>query len=180
MRQAERPARGWPGGNLAVRVTPGPREILDREGQLKEELMFVAIARFPEVPFEREAEFRAWFAWSNGQLRGIDGLRGRRLLRARDGSYTALVEHDSAETFAAMHATTEASRVRTRLGEVLDHELSATTYEVVVDLARSGSCCGGRGGHGGQGSRDESSAGVDAGGMVDLQFPTMCSASPRQ
>ena len=48
--------------------------------------MFVAIARFPEVPFDREAEFRAWFAWSNGQLRGIDGLRGRRLLRAEDGS----------------------------------------------------------------------------------------------
>ena len=55
--------------------------------------MFVAIARFPEVPTEREAEFRAWFAWSNDLLRDIDGLQGRRLLRAPDGSYTALVEH---------------------------------------------------------------------------------------
>ena len=104
--------------------------------------MFVAIARFPEVPFDREAEFRAWFAWSNGQLRGIDGLRGRRLLRAEDGSYTALVEHENADTFAAMHTTAVASRVHARLAGVLDHEPAATKYEVVVDLARSGSCCG--------------------------------------
>ena len=44
--------------------------------------MFVAIARFPEVPTDREAEFRAWFAWSNDLLRDVDGLAGRRLLRA--------------------------------------------------------------------------------------------------
>ena len=31
--------------------------------------MFVAIARFPEVPTEREEEFEAWFAWSNGHTR---------------------------------------------------------------------------------------------------------------
>ena len=72
--------------------------MLDPESQLMEEHMFVAIARFPEVPFDREAEFRAWFAWSNGQLRGIDGLRGRRLLRAEEGSYTALEENENAGT----------------------------------------------------------------------------------
>lgn len=112
--------------------------------------MFVAIARFPEVPTEREAEFRAWFAWSNDQLRDIDGLRGRRLLRASDGSYTALVEHKSAETFAAMGATEVASRVHALLAELLLEELGATMYEVVADLAKSGSCCGGASGHGGQ------------------------------
>ena len=58
--------------------------------------MFVAIARFPEVPAEREAEFRAWFAWSNDQLRDIDGLQSRQLLHASDGTYTALAEHKSA------------------------------------------------------------------------------------
>ena len=73
--------------------------------------MFVAIAQFPEVPTEREEEFQAWFAWSSGQLRGIDGLRSRRLLRAADGTYTALVEHKSAETFAAMHLREVASLV---------------------------------------------------------------------
>jgi|SRR5450759_274139 heme-degrading monooxygenase HmoA len=115
-----------------------------------EERMFVAIARFPEVPTEREAEFRAWFAWSNDLLRDIDGLQGRRLLCASDGSYTALVEHNSAETFAAMHATEVATQVHALLAELLLDEPAATMYEVVADLAKSGSCCGGAGGHGGQ------------------------------
>jgi heme-degrading monooxygenase HmoA len=115
-----------------------------------EERMFVAIARFPEVPTEREAEFRAWFAWSNDQLRDIDGLQSRRLLHATDGSYTALVEHTSAETFAAMHTSDVATQVHALLAELLINEPAATMYEVVADLANSGSCCGGAGGHGGQ------------------------------
>src|SRR5450759_3423481 len=140
-----RPRPGhWSGG------TGGALHRLNPEHQLMEECMFVAIARFPEVPTEREAEFRAWFAWSNDQLRDIDGLRSRRLLRATDGSYTALVEHNNAETFAAMHTTKVASQVRAQLGELFLDEPAVTTHEVVVDLANSGSCCGGAGGHGGQ------------------------------
>jgi len=119
-----------------------------------EETMLVAIARFPEVPTEREPEFRAWFAWSNDQLREIDGLQGRRLLRAADGSYTALVEHQSAETFAAMHATEVAAHVHAKLAELLLEGPGATMYEVVMDLAKSGSCCGGTSGHGGQHRHD--------------------------
>lgn len=110
--------------------------------------MFIAIAQFPEVPTEREAEFRAWFAWSNDRFREVEGLQGRRLLRAADGRYTALVEHKSAETFAAMHATESASHVHAQLGELLLDGPAATIYEVVADLAKSGSCCGGTGGHG--------------------------------
>lgn len=109
--------------------------------------MFIAMARFPEVPIEREAEFRAWFAWSNDRLREVDGLQGRRLLHAADGGYTALVEHHSAETFAAMHATEAAVHVHAQLGELLLDGPAATTYEVVADLAKSVSCCGGTDGH---------------------------------
>ena len=107
--------------------------------------MCVAIARFPEVPGQREEEFQAWFAWSNDQLREIHGLTGRRLLRAADGTYTALVELRSADTLAAMHTTEVASHVHGRLGEILAGETLATKYEVVVDLAKPGSCCGGGG-----------------------------------
>ena len=121
--------------------------------------MFVAIAQFPEVPTEREEEFQAWFAWSSGQLRGIDGLHSRRLLRAADGTYTALVEHKSAETFAAMHLTEVASLVHARLADVVGDEPVATKYEVVVDLATSGSCCG-AGGHGSQRGHNEGAAGA--------------------
>ena len=115
--------------------------------------MFVAIARFPQVPTEREKDLQEWFAWSNDQLREVDGLKGRRLLRAPDGTYTALVEHKSAETFAAMHTTEASSQVHARLGEILDDGPRATKYEVIVDLSTSRSCCGGGGGlHDGHGS----------------------------
>jgi len=124
-----------------------------------EERMFVEIAQFPEVPTEREEELQAWFAWSNG-----------RLLRAADGTYTALVEHQSAETFAAMHLTEVASLVHARLGQVLHGEPMATKYEVVADLAKSGSCCGGGGGHGGHGGHDR----VAAGAGVELQVAGGC------
>ncbi|WP_407343443.1 antibiotic biosynthesis monooxygenase family protein [Pengzhenrongella phosphoraccumulans] len=109
--------------------------------------MFVAIASFPEVPTDRRDEFHAWFAWSNAQLRGTDGLEGRRLLRTTEGTYVALVEHQSAETFAAMHATEQATRVQARLAEILTASPRAAKYEVVAELPASGSCCGG-GGHG--------------------------------
>jgi len=48
------------------------------------------------------------------------------------------VEHQSDETFAAMHSTEAASQVHARLGEVLMGEPAAMKYEVVVDLAKSG------------------------------------------
>jgi len=122
--------------------------------------MFIAIAQFPEVPTEREVQFEAWFVWSNDLLREIDGLQGRRLLRAADGTYSALVEHQSAETFAAMHTTEVASRVHARLGELLGDEPRATRYEVVADLAKSGSCCGGGSGHGRQDGHGQAASGV--------------------
>jgi len=127
--------------------------------------MFVEIAQFPEVPAARVEDFQAWFAWSNGQLREIDGLQDRRLLRATDGTYTALVEHRSADTFAAMKLSGVAALAQARLGQILHGEPMATDYEVVADLARPGSCCGG--GHGGQ-------DGAAAGGRVDLQVAGGC------
>jgi heme-degrading monooxygenase HmoA len=150
------PLGHWSGG------TGGARHRCTPEQQLTEERMFIAIARFPEVPTVREAEFRAWFAWSNDQLRDVEGLQGRRLLRTDDGGYTALVEHDSAESFAAMHATDAASRVHAQLGELLLEGPAASTYEVVADLAKSGSCCGGIGGHGDARTHDLALASVGA------------------
>jgi heme-degrading monooxygenase HmoA len=105
--------------------------------------MFVVIATFPEVTTELDGEFRAWFAWSNNRLRQVEGLTGRRLMLAADGTYAALVEHTSAETFAAMQGTEAAAEVHARLGEILHEMPRHTAYEVVVDLADSRSCCGG-------------------------------------
>ena len=104
--------------------------------------MLVAVVRFPPVPVERDGDFREWFAWSNGQLHEAEGLTARRLLRDGDGAYLGLVEHDSAETFARMHASPAAAEVQQRLHQVLEDAPRADLYEVVED-ATVGGCCGG-------------------------------------
>ena len=110
--------------------------------------MFVALVQFPVVPVERDEEFREWFTWSNQQLQDTSGLKSRRLLRAEDGAYVALVEHESADTFAAMHKTAPVTGVQARLRQLLNDLPHATRFEVIVDSS-TGSCCGGHGGNGG-------------------------------
>jgi len=108
--------------------------------------MHIAIARFPAVPAERDRDFRDWFAWSNDQLRGMGGLRGRRLLRAPDGSYTALVEHDSAAAFAAMLKAEAVSMIHRGLGPILNDRGQAMRYDVLVDFPIGDGCrCDGDG-----------------------------------
>jgi len=110
--------------------------------------MFVAVVQFPAVPAEDDEAFRDWFAWSNELLGSVEGLRDRRLLRDTFGGYAAIVEHDSAETFAAMHATPVADLVHRSLRGLLSAGPSATMFEVVDAFAVSpgGGCCGGRSG----------------------------------
>jgi len=104
--------------------------------------MFVAVVHFPPVPASRDAEFRAWFAWSNEQLRDSAGLAGRRLLRNADGVYVGVVEHESAATFAQMHASPVASEVQQALHGILDDRPQADVYDV-VDAAPVAGCCAG-------------------------------------
>ena len=108
--------------------------------------MFVAVVHFPPVPASRDAEFRAWFAWSNDQLRDSAGLAGRRLLRGADGAYVGLVEHESAATFAQMHASPAAAGVQQALHGILDAQPQADAYDV-VDAAPVAGCCAGTSGH---------------------------------
>ena len=103
--------------------------------------MHIAIARFPAVPAERDKDFREWFAWSNDQLRTMVGLRGRRLLRSPDGSYTALVEHDSASSFAAMRKAEAISMIHHGLGRILSDSRQAMRYDVLVDFPTAETCC---------------------------------------
>lgn len=109
--------------------------------------MFIAVIRFPEIPTDREAEFREWFDWSNQQLVDAHGLRSRRLLRSATGEYAALVEHDSSATFAAMHSQPIVAQIQARLHEVVPAGPQATQYDVVADSAgqeagsAAGACC---------------------------------------
>ena len=129
--------------------------------------MHIAIARFPAVPAERDKDFRDWFAWSNDQLRGMVGLRGRRLLRAPDGSYTALVEHDSASAFAAMHKAEAVSMIHRGLGRILNDRRQAMRYDVLVDFPIAEACrCDGHGTCSCEGAVSEPGLRLGSGGAV--------------
>ena len=104
--------------------------------------MHIAITRFPAVPAERDKDFRDWFARSNEQLHAVVGLRGRRLMRGRDGSYTAMVEHDSAGSFAEMHKAEAISMIHHGLGSILSDSRQAMSYDVLAGFRTAETCSG--------------------------------------
>lgn len=67
--------------------------------------MLVNVVEFPPVAEGRDADFRAWFEWSNGVGAEFDGLVSRRLLEDTKvpGCAAAIVDHESEATFMAMH-----------------------------------------------------------------------------
>lgn len=66
--------------------------------------MFVNIVHFPPIRADKDAEFQEWFAWSNKEFAKHEGFICRRLLKPHNGGdYAAIVEHESYETFIAMH-----------------------------------------------------------------------------
>ena len=100
-----------------------------------------AITRFPTVPTRRDQDFRDWFATSNDELRDTAEVKSRRLLRAADGTYTALVEHRGASTLAVLHKAEAVSMIQAGLGSILSDRLEATEYDVVVDSFPIETCC---------------------------------------
>ncbi len=113
--------------------------------------MFIALVRFPDVPADRDTDFQHWFAWSNQQLAGSDGLRSRRLLRAADGGYSALVEHETSGSFAAMHSAPVVAQIQERLHQIVPEAPHATQFHVVSGSANepgnSGCCAHDASGH---------------------------------
>jgi heme-degrading monooxygenase HmoA len=95
--------------------------------------VFVIIVRFPPVKPGKDAEFREWFAWSNVEYAKHKGFISRRLLSARDGGgYAAVVEHESYETFMAMHTSSAQSEAHRRVQPLMDGDPSPCFYDVVV------------------------------------------------
>ena len=88
--------------------------------------MFVALI---DISLTRgtEDEFVRYIKETNVILSKIDGFISRRLLRSHDGSYRILVEHESQETFQAMHKNPEHDKVRAKLFEFIDPEIKNTS-----------------------------------------------------
>ena len=66
--------------------------------------MFIVIINFPPIKTGKDAEFREWFILTNKEFANHKGLISPRLLKPiKGGNYAAIVEHESQETFMAMH-----------------------------------------------------------------------------
>lgn len=96
--------------------------------------MFVNIIHFPPLKAGKDAEFREWFAWSNQEYAKHKGFISRRLLQPRQGgNYAAIVEHESYETFMAMHTSPTQAVVGQRVKPLFDGNPTPEFYEVVSE-----------------------------------------------
>jgi len=95
-------------------------------------LMLVVIAKFPPVRGGKDEEFREWFSWTNKEFANCKGFIGRRLLRsARDGTYAAIMEHESQETFVAMGKSFAHAEAGRRAALLFDGQPKVQFYEVI-------------------------------------------------
>lgn len=95
--------------------------------------MFVNIIHFPPIEEGKDADFRAWFAWSNEQYARQKGFITRRLLKPREGgNYVGLVEHESYETFMAMHSSPTHAEAHKRVEPLLDGNPTPEFHEVIL------------------------------------------------
>lgn len=98
--------------------------------------MFVNIVEFPPIVPGKEHEFEDWFAWSNELYEPFAGFISRRLLKptSADGPYLGIVEHQSEETFMAMHTSETRERARAKVEECFGGgRPTPRFYEIVVD-----------------------------------------------
>lgn len=94
--------------------------------------MFINIVHFPPIKAGKDAEFRQWFAWSNKEYAKHKGFISRRLLLPREGgNYAAFVEHESYETFMAMHTSPTQAEANQRVKPLLDGSPTPQFYEVI-------------------------------------------------
>ena len=96
--------------------------------------MFVNIVEFPPAKSGKEEEFKKWFAWSNTLYEKFDGFISRRLLKptGEKKTYAAIVEHESEETFMAMHASEERQKAWEKVEPLLDGSPTSGFYEVII------------------------------------------------
>ena len=95
--------------------------------------MFTVIVDLPPIKAGKDAEFREWFAKTNKTFSTYKGFISRRLLKpVNGGNYAAVVEHESRETFMAMHDSPQHAEASKIVEAMLDGKRSPTFYEVIV------------------------------------------------
>jgi heme-degrading monooxygenase HmoA len=97
------------------------------------ESVFVNIIEFPPIKKGKDEEFREWFEWSNSVYASFKGFISRRLLQpTEEGNYVGLVEHESEETFMAMHLSDERQKAWAKVESLLEEKPTPSFYNVVL------------------------------------------------
>jgi heme-degrading monooxygenase HmoA len=95
--------------------------------------MFINIINFPPVKDGKDEEFKNWFSWSSEQYSTHKGFISRKLLKPREGgNYVGIVEHESYDTFMAMHTSVTQAEARKRVEPLLENDPTPHFYELVV------------------------------------------------
>ncbi len=95
--------------------------------------MFVNIVQFPPIKASKDSEFQEWFTWSNKELSKQQGFICRRLLKPRSGgNYAAIVEHESYETFIAMHNSPIHNEAYEKVAPLFAGNPVPSFYDVVI------------------------------------------------
>lgn len=95
--------------------------------------MFVNIIHFPPIKTGKDAEFREWFTRSNERYAEHEGFIRRRLLAPREeGNYVAIVEHESYETFMAVHNSPTQAAAHEQVKPLFDGKPGPEFYEVIM------------------------------------------------
>jgi heme-degrading monooxygenase HmoA len=96
--------------------------------------MFVNLVKFPSSREGKDTQFREWFAWSNKKFTTHKGFISRRLLKPmKGGNYAAIVEHESFDTFMAMHTSPTQAEARKRVDPLFDGNPTPEFYEVIIE-----------------------------------------------
>jgi quercetin dioxygenase-like cupin family protein/heme-degrading monooxygenase HmoA len=119
--------------------TPHPDAIQKDSSQDKNrEGRFVSLTNFPALKPERDGEFREWFKHSSEIFSGHLGFISRTLLKLTKGTdqYSAMVEHESKETFMAMHLSDDSQALFRKLQTTLISEMPEHHFYEVAASCR--------------------------------------------
>jgi len=119
--------------------TPHPDAIQkDSPEDKNREGRFVNLINFPPLKPEKDGEFREWFRHSSEIFSGHQGFISRTLLKSMEGAdrYAAVVEHESKETFMAMHLSDERQMLFKKVETLIDGMPEPHFYEVVASYRK--------------------------------------------
>jgi len=101
-------------------------------GDISSHNMFVMMADV-QLKDGAEDDFKKWFSESNKVLTNFPGFISRRFLKANDGSYRIIVEHESKETFIQMHNSPEHDKLHPEGHSYMSAPPARKTFSVAAE-----------------------------------------------